>query len=251
MSKMIYNFDGLTFQILTVGRFAHKAGVYDVKPRPYSAVSFRISGQGRFEADGKQFESRAGDVMFLPANMGYKVEYSAGESMVVHFADCNYGEVENFSLCNPRLIENMFRDLYKKWNEGHSVNGAKSAVYAILECISDDKKMLSPSVAFMSCVQYLESRAFDAELNIDDVCRAGFMSASGMQRAFNQYYGMSPKAYLTKLRMSRALTLLAQSALSVKEIAASCGFEDEKYFSRAFKKTYGYPPSSFKGKITV
>ena len=183
--------------------------------------------------------------------MGYKVEYSAGESIVVHFADCNYGEVENFSLCNPRLIENMFRDLLKKWNDGHSINGAKSAVYAILEHISDDKKMLSPSSAFMSCVQYLEAHAFDAELNIDDVCRAGFMSASGMQRAFNQYYGMSPKAYLTKLRMSRALTLLAQSTLSVKEIAASCGFEDEKYFSRAFKKTYGYPPSSFKGKITV
>lgn len=246
---MIYNFDNLVFQILTVDRFVHNKGVYEVKARPYSAISFRLSGTGHFEADGKQFVSSAGDVLFLPANVAYKVEYSVGESIVAHLADCNFTELENFSLGNSRLIENMFRDLLKKWQEKHSVNGAKAAVYEILDRISDDKKTIAPTSAFADCVQYLESRAFDVALNIDDVCRIGFMSASSMQRAFHQYLGMSPKAYLTKMRMNRALSLLAQGTLSVGEISDACGFSDEKYFSRAFKKVYGYPPSHFKSNV--
>jgi AraC-like DNA-binding protein len=49
--------------------------------------------------------------------------------------------------------------------------------------------------------------------------------------------------------MNRALSLLAQGTLSVGEISDACGFSDEKYFSRAFKKVYGYPPSHFKSNV--
>ena len=74
---MIYSFDELSFQILTVGHFFHRNGVYDVKPRPFAAFSFRISGTADFEIDNKHFTSSAGDILFLPANMGYKVKYSS------------------------------------------------------------------------------------------------------------------------------------------------------------------------------
>lgn len=248
---MIYNSDDLLFQILTVGLFHHDSGTYIVEPRPYSAIAFRLSGSGRFEAQGKQLESNAGDVLFLPANMGYKVEYSVSESIVVHFTDCNYGVVENFTPDNPRLIEGIFREMLSDWLEKHSVNGAKAAVYKMLDCISIDKRTVAHDAAFMSCLEYLEAHAFDSELNVDAVSRVGFMSASGMQRAFHKHYGMSPKAYLTRLRMSRALSLLVQDRLSVKEVAEACGFSDEKYFSRAFKKTYGYPPSHVKHNTIV
>ena len=70
---MIYNYDDLTFQILSVGRFTHKDGVFLVKPRPYAALSFRVSGTGSFEIGDKSFTTRQGDVMFLPADTPYKV----------------------------------------------------------------------------------------------------------------------------------------------------------------------------------
>ena len=41
---MIYNFDELAFQVLTVDRFYHHKGTYSVKARPYAALSFRVSG---------------------------------------------------------------------------------------------------------------------------------------------------------------------------------------------------------------
>ncbi|MBQ8040550.1 MAG: helix-turn-helix transcriptional regulator [Lachnospiraceae bacterium] len=62
---------------------------------------------------------------------------------------------------------------------------------------------------------------------------------------------MSPKQYLIQLRMNRALELLTKNEISVKEISFACGFTDEKYFSRAFKKRYGYPPSQLKNNMII
>ena len=45
--------------------------------------------------------------------------------------------------------------------------------------------------------------------------------------------------------MEKALELLSEGELSIKEIAFTCGYSDEKYFSRAFRKKYGCPPSHF------
>ena len=248
---MIYSFDDLSFKILTVGRFFHKSGFYDVKPRQLSAISFRVSGNAQFEVGGKCFTSSEGDILFLPANVSYKVEYSIGESIVVHLADCNYDSTENFSLKNPKKIELLFRELLAEWNERPSVNRCKSGVYGILDSLSEDQRISIPNPAFAKCVEFLEERAFDTDLKIDDVCAAGFMSASSMYRAFYASFGMSPKAYLNKLRMSRALSLLAKSSLSILEISEECGFSDVKYFSKAFKKAYGSPPSHFKSNISL
>ena len=86
---MIYNYDELYFQILTIDPFFHNPGFFDVPARPYAALSFRVSGTGDFEIDGKHLQTRPGDVLFLPANTPYKVNYSVSESIVVHFGYCN------------------------------------------------------------------------------------------------------------------------------------------------------------------
>ena len=73
----------------------------------------------------------------------------------------------------------------------------------------------------------------------------------GFQRAFLQHFGVSPKQYIIKLRMNKALQLLVENKLSVKEISFLCGFSDDKYFSRAFREKYGYPPSQLRNRIVI
>jgi transcriptional regulator GlxA family with amidase domain len=51
--------------------------------------------------------------------------------------------------------------------------------------------------------------------------------------------------------MNKALQLLVENRLSVKEISFLCGFSDEKYFSRAFREKYGYPPSQLRDHIVI
>ena len=246
---MIHNFDNLSFQILTINRFIHQEGFFDVKARPYAALSFRVNGTGAFEIGNKRFLTKPGDVLFLPADTPYKVEYSVSESIVVHFDQCNYSQAENICIGNSLETGIRFHHLLEAWNQRHSVNQAKHIIYDILDKMSNDQKKSFSDTAVANCIRYIEANFCDCELDIKRVCGVGFISVSSLQRALTKCFGMSPKQYLIQLRMNRALELLTKNELSVKEISLACGFTDEKYFSRAFKKKYGYSPSQFKKHI--
>jgi len=248
---MIYNFDELSFQVLTVGRFYHKNGFYDVKARPYAALSFRVQGTGDFKIGAKRFVTKPGDVLFLPANTPYKVEYSVSESIVVHFDKCNYSEAENICFKNRPKINLLFERLLEAWNGPTSVNQTKSIIYDILDKMANDQKESINDTVIESCVRYMEEHYCEPKLDIETLCDMFFISVSSLQRGFTKYVAMSPKQYLIRLRMDRALELLTKNEISVKEISFACGFTDEKYFSRAFKRRYGYPPSQLKNNMII
>jgi AraC-like DNA-binding protein len=65
---------------------------------------------------------------------------------------------------------------------------------------------------------------------------------------FKAETSVSPKQYVRKLKMKQAEDLLDQSFLSVKEIAASLGFEDRSQFSRDFKRFCGCAPTEFRAR---
>lgn len=248
---MIYNFDNLVFQLLTVDRFSHHDGFFDVKPRPFAALSYRVSGTGRFKIGSESFVTKPGDVLFLPANTPYKVEYSVSESIVIHFEQCNYSEVENICLKNSTPINLCFEHLLQVWNETHSINPAKSLIYDILAKMESDQKESINDTAVSDCIRYMEEHYSDPRLDVEALCAITFISISSLQRAFIKCLAMSPKHYLIQLRMNRAFELLTKNELSVKDTAFACGFTDEKYFSRAFKKRYGFPPSHLRNNMIV
>ena len=190
-------------------------------------------------------------MVFIPANTPYTVEYSNSEIIVVHLEHCNYIEPENICLDNSSEISLLFTNLLESWNGQRSINRVKSIVYKILEKIEKDKRSSHEDSPFADCVRYMENHFCDSKLDICAICNVGFMSESSLLRAFHAHFGLSPKQYLLKLRMNRALELLTENELSIKEIAFACGFKDEKYFSRAFKSKYGYPPSHIQNNMFV
>jgi len=58
--------------------------------------------------------------------------------------------------------------------------------------------------------------------------------------------GEPPMSFIRKLRLHKAKTLLQTTELNVSEIAYDLGFTDPHYFSRAFKKEFGMPPSDLR-----
>ena len=248
---MIYNFEDLSFRILTIEHFYHKEGFFDVKMRPCASLSFRINGTGVFEIGDKRLTVNKGDVLFIPANTPYKVEYSVSESIVVHFEQCNYYIPESISPQNQSATYVRFQKLLEVWNREHSVNQAKSMIYDILYRVENDSRAMPKDVAFDRCVDYIDKHYFDTKLDVEQICNVGYISVSSLQRAFKEYFGISPKQYIIKLRMNMAVELLMKNELSIAEIASACGFTDEKYFSRAFKNKYGYPPSQLRKHMII
>lgn len=248
---MIYNFDDLSFGILTIDRFFHKEGKFNVKARPYAALSFRESGEGVFKIGDKTFVTKPGDVLFIPADVPYEVDYSVSESIVANLQFCNYTEAESFELRASAGIQALFLQLLEEWSSGYSVNRAKSTIYGILEKIREYRDVTGADAAFAAAFQYIERHFCDSGLDVASVCESAFISPSTLQRLFIKHFGISPKQYIIKLRMNKALGMLAEGEKSVREIASACGFLDEKYFSRAFRKKYGYPPSRLRDNMII
>lgn len=63
---------------------------------------------------------------------------------------------------------------------------------------------------------------------------------------FKKHMGSTLVQYVNKVRMENAKRLLADYGLPIKETAYVCGFPDEKYFMKVFKKTEGLTPTQYK-----
>lgn len=85
-------------------------------------------------------------------------------------------------------------------------------------------------------------------LPVRELARQVHLSRWHFIRLFKAETSFSPKRYVCNLRMMHAEELLNQSFLSVKEIAASLGFEDRSQFSRDFKKFSGCAPTKFRAR---
>ena len=72
------------------------------------------------------------------------------------------------------------------------------------------------------------------------------LSQSHFHHAFKQCFGRPPRQFIIRRRIQRALELMQNTALSLSEIAHTCGFSDQAHFSRAFRKLIGYAPGMWR-----
>lgn len=93
-----------------------------------------------------------------------------------------------------------------------------------------------------------------ATLNMPDLAGEFKVSYRWFRRAFTHHTGLSPHHYFLEIRLARARDLLAQTSLSIKEIATRVGFEDAQYFCKFFHKKVGVAPRVWraraKGRLT-
>ena len=87
---------------------------------------------------------------------------------------------------------------------------------------------------------------YSRAIGVEEAAREAGVSRSYLYRAFQSEFGCSPSDYLTRYRIQRAAQLLRHSGLPVGTVAASVGYEDPFYFSRAFRREMGVSPSAYR-----
>lgn len=85
----------------------------------------------------------------------------------------------------------------------------------------------------------LMRRDLRAKLTLQDMARAVNLTSFHFCHLFKAETGCSPAKYLKSMRLERARELLETTFLSVKEIRALVGLNDESHFARDFRATYG------------
>lgn len=235
-------------KIIAVENISWESGVFNVAPREYSALAFRIKGKAKITALGKEYFLNSSDILYLPQNLGYTADYSDTELLVIHFLTAtDDNEPEVYSFANPEEIYKLFMSLYMQWKRrepGFMVE-AMSMLYAILAKIYKKTDKGCASLEFISAVSYINSNFKDSNLDIETVAKKVGINSSVLRQLFKKYYQKSPIGYIIDLRLEYARNLIA-SGVSVENAALISGFNDSKYFARVVKNRLSCTPRDFK-----
>lgn len=123
-----------------------------------------------------------------------------------HHVACKYGGMKN--------VETLCRGGLAKWQERRA------------------KELLSASLT--------------TDLSLSELASECGLSQRHFGRAFKKSVGLSPHRWLTTLRLERAKGLLADTKLSLTEIALDCGFADHSHFTRTFSTAVGCTPGAWR-----
>lgn len=84
------------------------------------------------------------------------------------------------------------------------------------------------------------------EISISEIADKLRISHAHLINLFKSTVGMTPSDYITGLRIQKAKSLLLDSEYGIQKISELCGFANLYYFSSAFKKSTGLPPTLFR-----
>lgn len=90
---------------------------------------------------------------------------------------------------------------------------------------------------------YLESHYAD-DVSLDQLAVLANLSPYHLLRTFRRLVGLTPHAYFTQIRVSRAKCLLL-AGLPITQVALDTGFTDQSHFTKRFKQIVGVTPGQY------
>ena len=92
---------------------------------------------------------------------------------------------------------------------------------------------------------YIEEN-LTGDLSVTALSRKFHLSRVELYSLFREYFSSSVADFIKERRLQKARQLLEQTRFPIHKIAALCGIPDYNYFSKQFKKTFGFAPSQWR-----
>jgi transcriptional regulator GlxA family with amidase domain len=89
----------------------------------------------------------------------------------------------------------------------------------------------------------------DRPLTVPELASRASMSPRHFARRFTAEVGSTPAEYVAQARVDAARRLLEETKLSLKEVAARCGFNEEQNLRRAFVKRLKVTPTDYRQRV--
>lgn len=89
----------------------------------------------------------------------------------------------------------------------------------------------------------------DGNLQVAEIAHACRLSPSYFTRAFKLSTGMPPYQWMVQRRIDKAMDLLRTTAMTLSDVALSCGFTDQSHFTRVFSRAVGMSPGRWRKSV--
>ncbi len=252
----------LPFNIENIGYSAPNAD-YSItrEDNPLFIVEYVISGHEYLEIEDKKYELTEGDICIIwphTKHHYYSDKKNPVEKKWINFTSDTFAKVlEDFALKDVNVIHNASAQKYfdqlmivsEKSNYSEEICFDVASILFDLLChikkSMDNDVNNYPSKIARTVKDYLDGSIFK-RTTLDDIVRLTFYSKKQITREFKKYYHDTPYNYLINLKIGTAEKLLTMTNLSIKEIADRLCFENQHYFSKAFKNKTGISPINYK-----
>lgn len=236
--------------------------------RDHYCMHYIVNGKGIYRLRNKTFELSAGDTFMLYP--GIEVEYEADQEQPWEYAWVGFRgkdaesilHATDFSEDYPiilknirgRMIEDQLDKIYEvKGNTYHGAVAMAGALYTLLALFMDYSTEAEPRKEIQytyveKAVDYIEMN-YSYPLTVEGIADYVGISRSHLFRAFRTYLQQSPKEYLMEYRIKKACHLLKVTSLSVASVAYSVGFENNLYFSKAFRHRMHSSPTEYRNQV--
>ena len=224
--------------------------------RPFHGLALYLDDAYEVTFDGKNYIPISyGDIIYYPKHSNYKTKKHF-ESKGIYAVNFDYHTTVSFE---PMVLKTKNTEKYlfhfKELDKIHKKRPVgykklyKSELYKIFALLEYEYNLqYTPQDAFIAlhpAIDYILSNYTNEIINIDKLATLCKMSPTNFRYLFKMKHGVSPKQYVTQLKMSYAKELLLSNA-TVESIADEFGYCDTAAFSKAFKKHTGLSPLEYK-----
>lgn len=240
-----------------------------------------ISGSGVLYSDYGSQNFREDNAMIIFPNQKYKLYAYEPHTKWVCMETDVYRLFGESSLINAEYAYKLLKESYDNSIIicGSKYGHIKDIIKKILSASSDKLEYKIDFVALHMCELFLELKKFtpttkhsvisgnsnvpdvikpaiktienqyNKEIKIDELASICYLSPAGFRRKFNEAMGVSPKSYLTNVRIKMAQLLLKRTDLTICEIASRVGYANVSPFGRSFKLITGCSPKEYRDKF--
>lgn len=231
----------------------------------HTELFFIVSGRGEFLIQDRVFPVDANDLIIINPNVlhtenssdAHPMEYIVlGISGVELLTDersngqfCILDQFESAQI--TPCLRNVLREMEQKDAGYKDVCQAYMEILMILlmRSISITPQMKPPAVSGnrqCAAVKRHIDLHFKEPLTLEQLSKEAHMNKYYLSHAFKREYGVSPINYLISRRIEESKYLLAETDLSMSQIAQILGFSSLSYFSQVFRKTQAISPMEFR-----
>lgn len=243
---MLMDMENAVTKLILVTRMSWKSYNITLEPHSYSALAFRIKGSGVIKVNGEEYFLKPNSVLYIPQNIGYSAEYTDTDILVFHFITMyDDPEPQCFLCSNAERLYKMFLEASDIWRlkQPNYMFKAFALLYSILGELTEIKSEVGLPEYFVKAVSIINS-SYNTDITLSEICKRVGIGETAFRDLFKKHYLKTPKEYILDLKTDNAKFLILNGK-SVKQAALESGFNDPKYFSRAFKKRCGITPSEF------
>src|SRR5215510_2864475 len=156
---------------------------------------------------------------------------------IVRMARAIAGEMSDEQLGHAAMLDTLIRQLGIQLLRHHLT--VRKSDHIELSRAGPVDRRLRRAIEFMH-------DNFRREIALEEIAAAAYLSEYHFARLFKRITGVTPHPYLSNVRLDRARKLLAETALSIGDIAVQVGYQSQSHFTKMFKSVTGVTPRVYR-----